>query len=228
MLFSYDEVLRDPNTFILKLILSKKNIRDQMEKYINLKRFDCQTDEHNHAIMTARKKKNILEWLAYKKFDYEKNYDTFHSKYIHTYEKSQALEMYRALTNIIDQAFVKKVYIYNKTEDKRQMYDLFKTFGKNDKIVYVNGNYLDVVERIGDINIIIDNDIDRIAPLFSYPTYANTLFMVGRYGYNYEENKALENGYELKGGLTKFVAKHKINLVEFSPMKITPEVLRNG
>lgn len=208
--------------------MSNKHIRTQLENYINLKRFVSQTDQHNHAIITIRKKKNLLEWLSYKKFDYEKNYSLLYEKYLHMYEQSPALEMYRALTSILDQSFVKTVYIYNRTEDKRQMYDLFKTFGKNDKIVYVNGNYLDVIERIGDIGVIVDNDIDRISPLFSYPTYAKTLFMVGRYGYNYQENPILEDSYELKDGLTRFVAKHKINLVEFNPIKVTEEMIRNG
>lgn len=228
ILVSYNEVLRDPNTFIQKLITQRKSLRYQLEKYIDVTRFDNQSDSHNHLAMTLRSEKNLLKWLAIKEFNYESNYEKLYDKYPHMFEDSEPLEMYRALSQTLDKSFVNKLYVYNKVLDKRQMYDLYKTFGKTDKLVYVNGDYLDVIDRLGTIEVIIDNDIDRISPLFSYPSCSKTMFMIARYGYNYTVNPVLENSLELKDGLTRLSVRRKINLVEFSPIKVTKEALRNG
>lgn len=228
VLVSYNEVLRDPNTFILKLITRRKSLRYQLEKYIDVSRFDNQSDSHNHVALTVRSEKNILKWLATKEFNYESNYSKLYDEYPNMFEDSTPLEMYRALSLSIQQSFVNKVYVYNKVSDKRQMYDLYKTFGKTDKLVYVNGDYLDVIDKMGTIEVIIDNDIDRISPLFSYKRFQKTMFMIARYGYNYSVNPVVENSLELKDGLSRLAVRRKINLVEFSPIKVTKESLRNG
>src|SRR5574344_1968771 len=100
-LVTYPEIMRDPNTFILKLITKKKNLREQFDKYLVLKKFDCQTDEHNHVKLLTRTKKNILEWLAKKQFDYEVNYKKLYDKYPQMYEDSTVLDMYRTVCQIV-------------------------------------------------------------------------------------------------------------------------------
>lgn len=225
---SYSEVMRDPNTFILKFILKKESARKQLEPYMNFSRFECQTEAHNHVAMTIRSKKNLFEWLATKKFNYEKVYNQIYDKYPQMFEDSVPLEMYRALSQAIKQEFVDKIYVYSQVHDKRIQYDLAKTFGATDKLIYANGNYLDVIDRIPKVDLFIDNDIDRIAPLFEYPRFNKSTFMIAEYGYNYVKNPLLENSVELKGGLGRLAMRRKINLVEFKPIKVTKEMLENG
>ena len=144
------------------------------------------------------------------------------------YEKCTPLDMYTALANMYLEKFTRTIYVYNPVDDKRIRFDLAKTFGKTDKIVFVTGNYLDVVDRIGEINMVIDNDLDRISPLFADQRFKRTMFMIGRYGYNYTVSSVVTGGLEFKNNLNRVASKNNIKIVEFSPFKITKELLRNG
>ena len=227
-IITYPEVMRDQNTFILKLITTNKMLRKQFDNYLNLRRFDSQSDEHNHVKILTRPTKNLLEWLAKKEFDYESNYNKLYDKYPHMFEDSAVLDMYRTVCQIINESFVKKIFIYSPARDKRIMYDIVKTFGKNSKLTYVTGHYLDAATAIGKIDLFVDSDLERMSPLMLFPQYKHSIFMVAKYGYNYEKDPLSKNDITLKNGASSLAAKKQINLLEFTPFKVTKEALRNG
>ena len=226
----YEEVMRDPNFFLINKILNTKKLREQFEEYLNLSIFDEQSEDRVKVLILNRTEKNIFKWLAKKKFDFDYNYNLLKDKFKTLYEESPALDMYRALGRMVSEPFLKCMYIYHPTQDKRIMYDIVTTFGKDnkDKVKFVTGPYLDVIEAIGpDINLYVDNDANRIAPLLHMEERRYNTFMVAQYGYNYEFVPYSVNP-QLKEDLVRFSTKYKINLVEFVPFKVTKEGLGNG
>ena len=223
----YNEILRDHNTFLIHLIMDTPNLRKQFEQYISFERFECQTDLRIRVLIMNRPKKNILEWLAIKKFDYEKNYQKLYDKIPQMFEESPPLDMYVALTNMVREEFVKRIIVYGEKRDIRTMYDLSHIFNKSEKIQYVTGPYLDVVSAIGEIDLFVDNDIDRMSAVMYMPEYYGSTFMIAQYGYNYEL-PAGEKTPQLKGRIVNHAIRKKINLVEFIPFKLKYEHTVNG
>ena len=225
-LVTFDEVLRDPNIFLLHLILDVPKVRKQFTGYFDIERFSCQSEERIRTIMLNRDKKNFLEWGALKEFDYESNYNKMYHQFPGMYEESPPLDMFRAVSRMINEPFVKNMFIWNPVEDRRQEYDIVQTLGKNPKIQYVTGPYLDVVDAIGDIQVFIDNDIERLFPVIQNGRYFRSNFFIARYGYNYTLSKT---GIPiLKEDCTNFAFKYSISLSEFLPFNISPEGISNG
>ena len=224
---TFDEVMRDQNTFIIHLILDNENIRKQLESYIDLSIFECQSEGRIRTLLLNRDKKNILEWLSKKPFDYEVNYQKMYSKFPRMYEDSPPLDMYRTVSRFLDEPFVRNVFVYGRSSDVRVVFDLKQTFGKNDKLHYVTGPYLDAISAIGKIDLFIDNDVERLAPVMYMPEHRYATFMVARYGYNYEF-VTYSKEPQLKGDVVKHSIREKINLVEFLPFKVNRESISNG
>ena len=227
ILLPYNEILRDHNTFLLHLIMDNPHLKSQFEKYISFDRFECQTDERIRVLLMNRTKKNFLEWLAIKKLDYEINYRKLYYKFLYMFEESPLLDMYSTLLNFANEEFVKRIIVYGEKRDKRIMYDIYKTFVNNKKVEYVTGPYLDVISAIGEINLIIDNDIDRMSAVMYMPEYYTSTFMIAQYGYNYEMVRGIKSP-QLKNGIVKHALRKKINLIEFLPFNIKYEDTMNG
>ena len=226
----YDEVLRNSNFFLIKKILDTEKLREQFDEYLDLSIFDSQSDDRIKVLILNRTEKNILKWLAKKEFDYDFNLKLLRNKFKTLYEESEPLDMFRALLKMTEEPFLKHIYIYHPEQDRRVMYDIVKSFGEKNKtkVTLVTGPYLDSIEAIGaDINLYIDNDAERIAPLLHMEERRLNAFMVAQYGYNYEfiPDAILP---KLKEDLDRFSNKYKINLVEFVPFKVSLEGLCNG
>lgn len=225
ILVRYNEIFRDHNFFLLKLIMDNPNLKKQFEKYVSFERFECQTDERIKVLLLNREKKNILEWLAFKKFDYELNYRKLYYKFLTMFEESPVLDIYSAIVNLVHEDFVKQIFVYGDRRDKRVMFDLSRTFINNKKIHYVTGPYMEIVSTINKIDLFIDNDIERIAPLMFMEKYYPSTFMIAKYGYNYN---IISGRPMLKGNIISNAIKKKINLVEFYPFDIKYEHTING
>lgn len=223
----YNEILRDHNTFLLHLIMETPNLRKQLEPYISFERFECQSDTRIRVLILNRTKKNLLEWLAIKKFDYETNYRKLYEKFPQMFEESPPLDMYIALTSMAKEEFVKRIVIYGERKDIRTMYDIAQTFDKNKKVQYVTGPYLDAISAVGEIDLFVDSDIDRLSAVMYMPQYYNSTFMIAQYGYNYELVKG-EKTPQLKGRIVSHAIRKKINLVEFVPFSVKYEHTVNG
>lgn len=226
ILATYNGVMKDPNIFILHLILDTPNIREQLEGYFDIRKFECQSEGRIQTLLLNRDKKNILEWAALKKFDFEFNYEKMFEKFPRMYLDSPPLKMLSAFQKLIEEKFTRKIYFYDRKKDRRVMYDIVSNFAKNNKIEYVYGSYLDVVSAIGGIDLFIDSDIDRLAPVMYMPEYWNSTFLIAQYGYNYVLNE--NNRPMLKNDIAAYAAKKDINLLEFVPYEITAESIANG
>lgn len=227
-LISYEQVVKDPNEFILDIILHNDHLKKQFSKYLDLSRLVNNSSEHNRFLLVTRTKKNILEWLAKVPFDYELNYKKLYDKYPQMYRNSTPLSMYNALATALVKPFTSRVYLYHPTKDKRIMYDIAKAFGRCDKITFCSGNYLDVLNHIGKVDVIIDNDIDRVTPAIENLAYSRGSLYLARYGYNYELDKRSTEGFTLRNDMVRMAKKKKVTLVEFNPFHITQFMKNSG
>lgn len=226
MLVSYKEILRDPNLFIIEKIVHDSFLLNQFSAFTDVERFVSETLGRVQFKITAREEKNIFKWLATKEFDYEANYKKFYDKYPNMYEDTPAMEMYRVIPRLLSSCSI--CYIYSKEYDKRIAYDLAKTFGKEKRICYVTGEYLDIVEMMHHIDVFIDNDIDRICPVVEYPQHQGASIYLARYGYNYAISPESPDSVDLRGGFRKLALSKGFYLTEFTPMRLTEEILANG
>lgn len=225
---SYDNIFRDHDFFIIKKILDNPKLKKQFENYIDLSRFECQTDSRIQVMLLERNKKNIFEWLAIKEFDFEFNYNKFYDKEKMMFLLSPKLEMYNVIKRFIEEPFVEKIHIYGgPRNDKRKMFDLYKNLKDSPKISFSVGNFNEVLNDLFGINVIIDYDLDRLIPLIKNEEYHNVIFMVADYGYNYEINKK-NNKNILKENIEEYVSKNEIYLNRFKPFKIKEEDLLDG
>ena len=224
-LVTYDEVIRDANIMIFNKIL--KHHKKQLMDYIDFSKFKNSSPEKLAKDLSLRKLKNPLEWIAIKKFNYEKEYNRLYDHYkdIYTYDTHVMLN---ALKKLSHEKFVENIYIYSKDYDVRKAYDININFKDvSNKVTYVNGPYIDVVKQIPSLQFIIDNDVDRVEPIIKDNTISRKInFMIAKYGYNYilnEYNKPI-----LKNDILKTAVKEKINLVEFTPVTISEKSFLAG
>ena len=225
MVVSYHGVLRDANQFIMHQILNDPHLHKQLEKYVDFDRFKNMSDNRIDLKMMLREIKNPLEWLSIKPFNYEANYKKLYEHYPNMFEKSAPLPFYRTIVQMIEAKFVNHIYIYAKDYDERIAYDIVKTFGKNDIVKFVNGNYLDVLEILEEVTTIVTGDISEVSPIVTIPKYHKSMVMVARYGYNYE---MVKGKLALKDDFTNQCRKVGIKLVEFTPIDINEEAMLDG
>ena len=223
----YENVFRDHNFFLLKKIMEDSNLRRQLEDFIDLSRFEQQCDARIQALLLHRHEQNILKWLATRKFDYDYNYKALHEHWLMMYEESPKLVFFEAFQKMLQEDFLKELFIYSKEFDKRIAHDIVKNLGHKDKVVYVTGQYMSVIERIGEINMFIDHDVSRISPILRMPEKTVNSFLIAQYGYNYEwvNGKQLP---QLKDDVTGYANRNHMTVAEFVPFKLTLECMADG
>ena len=222
VLVSFDEVIKDPNLIILDVI--RKRYQKDFAEFIDIPRILNLSNEALQKELVIRGTKNIFEWLKIKDFDYSKNYDMFYDSFKDLYVNAPNMAMVTALKSFIKEDFIKTIYVWSNKYDRRKMLELEMVLNSN-KIEYVTGNYLDVFGAIEDLNIIIDNDAERVAPLINKDNKGK-LFMIGRYGYNYTVDP--ENGLVLKNNIDYNAHKCLVDLIIFHPIFFTQAHFMKG
>lgn len=197
ILIVYDNVLKSPDPFILKSIRTK--YREEFKDFLDIGFLDSLMDDDALFYITmCRNKKNPLEWLAKKPFDYEKFYEKMKKKNVNLYNNSRPLIQYRAFQNFSKAYCIDKVYVWNPYYDKRQHYDINEVLLEHDNVQYcVSENLIDTINEIGNLNIVYDWDIDRIGEIIKADNNPSIFFGIAAYGFN------LNNGI-LKNGLSEY------------------------
>jgi len=216
ILVTYRDIIKTADFYILDLV--KTRFRDKFKDLIDFKLLDTLTEEALMFHWLHRPVKNILEWLAIKEFDYEKNYQFLYDKSKKLYiDDNRTLKFDKVLENYKFSKAINDIYVWNPTYDKRQLFDLKVRHGLG-KIKYVTGASLErVLDRIGSVNLIYDTDADRVAELINTGKYPKMVFGVGAYGYNYQRD---------------FILKHdladNVNVSTFPILIINESYLFNG
>jgi hypothetical protein len=156
----------------------------------------------------CRNKKNPLEWLAKRSFDYDKFYNKMKKKSNRLYYDSKPLYQYKAFKSFARTYLIDKIYIWNSYYDKRQHYDINEVLKKNSNVQYCTSeNLIDAIDRIGDLNIVYDWDLDRIAPIIKEDNHPEIFFGIAGFGFNKKEGK-------LKDGLDQFMNVGEFPIIE--------------
>ena len=200
LLFVYDNVIKTPDAFILKLASSK--YANKLEEFMYLDMPKTTTLETLTDRLIHRAVKNPIEWLAKKEFDYDKIYNQLKEKSVRVYEDSIYLRAFDTIRIFVKSYCIGRIYIWNPSVDKRQLYDLSGLLdGSNDKVQYVAGSNLrQVIDNIGNLNVVYDWDAERIRDIVSTGVYDGILFAVGNYPFNFEP----DNPKKLKYGLDEY------------------------
>lgn len=196
IMFAYNNVLKCPDAYILDRLC--KVYHNKYESYINFSNLDTLSPDAMMPFIASRPKKNLLEWLAIKEFNYEKNYDMLFHKWIDMYERSAELNMYKIAKKFVRSYCINNIYIYNPEYDKRQHFDIINHFSKNQKVQYCTGEIQDVIDKIGNLNVFYDWDIDRVKKLVDSGVNEDTLIAIATYGFNLDDN-----GLDLKYNLSR-------------------------
>ena len=70
---------------------------------------------------------------------------------------------------------IDQIYVWNPYYDKRQHFDINEILKDRSNVQYcVSENLVDTIDRIGDLNIVYDWDLDRIAPIIKSGVISHT------------------------------------------------------
>ena len=192
ILYVYDNVIKSPDAYILKMAGSK--YASKLENFMYLDLPNSTTLETLTARLLDRTVKNPIEWLAKKSFDYDKIYNQLKTKSVRCYEDSIYLRSFDAIRAFLKSYCIGNIYIWNDNPDDRQMYDLAGLMDEaKGKVQYVTSPDLrKAIDAIGNLNIVYDWDIERVRDIVSTGLYDNILFAVADYPFNFErENPTL-------------------------------------
>jgi hypothetical protein len=197
LLFVYDNVIKTPDAVILKLAAGKYAKR--LEDFMHLELPESTTFDTLTQRLVKRTVKNPIEWLAKKEFDYDKTYNQLKAKSIRLYEDSIYLNSFNSIRIFLKSYCIGKIYIWNDTNDMRQLYDISGLLElKDDKVQYVVSPTLrQAIDSIGNVNVVYDWDIDRVNEIVSTGLYDNILFAVANYPFNFEIDNMNKFKYNL-------------------------------
>lgn len=198
VLMVYDNVLKSPDPYIMNSIRTK--YREEFKDFIDLDILDSLGDEETLFYMTmCRNKKNPLEWMATKPFDYEKFYEKMKKKSSRLYYDSKELFQYKAFKSFSRAYLIDRIYVWNPFYDKRQHFDINDILKDHSSVQYcVSEDITETINEIGDLNIVYDWDLDRIAPVIKSGNYPEIFFAIAGYGFNKTPDG------NLKGDLVEF------------------------
>ena len=194
VLMVYDNVLKSPDPYILNSI--RKNYREEFKDFMDLDLLDSLGDYESLFYLTmCRTKKNPLEWMAKKPFDYDKFYNKMKKKSKTLYYDSKPLFQYKAFKSFSRAYLIDQIYVWNPYYDKRQHFDINEILKDRSNVQYcVSENLVDTIDRIGDLNIVYDWDLDRIAPIIKSGNYPEIFFAIAGFGFNKNEDGSLKEG----------------------------------
>lgn len=185
VLIVYENVLKTPDVYILRRLVT--TYRNKFKRYIDVETIETLSNELLLSLVVGRAKKNILEQVAITQFDYELNYNILHKKFVDMYHNSAPLQMYQALANFYNSYCIDHIYVYNPTYDERQHFDIESNFKDMQNLQYVVGDLEDIVNQIGNLNIIYDWDVERVNSLVK--KHNDIFFGVAQYPFNFEKDK---------------------------------------
>lgn len=219
LLVTYDGILRDSNFFILRKILDTPSLKKQIGEYVDLTEIEPLSRERLEYVLLYRTKKNVLEWLAKKEFNYEANLEKLYYKYIEMFEDCRPLEMFTTLYQFTKHRMCRGLYIYSRYYDERIAYDIVKSIGDKNLVHYVTGNYLEVLDKLASkVDLVCDCDADRIYPLADFKDFRGKTLMLAAYGYNYD---LVDDKYVVKHDLLERSVNNRVQLCMFQPIRLT-------
>lgn len=204
VLFVYENIIRCPDTYIIKKILDNPKYREKYKEYIDIEFISTLTSEALLPYIIGRDKRNILEYFAIKEFDYDRNYMYLHEKFDDLYMKSYPLKPVAIIDRLIKSYCIDKIYIYNDKYDKRQHYDVSMLYNNNDKVIYCSGNIQNIIDNISKLSVVYDWDSNRINKLTKDGLNSEIIFVLAAYGFNFVDEYNLVDNLSERDNVSYF------------------------
>ena len=215
---TYEDIIKSINPFIISQILQKYKL--YYNEFLNLASVENLNKKQLDLFCIRRKDKNIFHTLAKKDFDCNTAMKELAHKFDDTYLNSELLIIGKTLGFIIPQKFTKKIYIYSKEYDKRIHLDIQMNFKDMNKVNYITGNLIDVINSIEGVTTYIFADIIDVTALLATNKIAYTNILVANYGYNYV---LINDKLTLRINLEEHMKERIFKFVTFMPLSITSE-----
>lgn len=204
VIFSYENIIRCPDTYILKIISSNKKYKNKFKEYIDFGLLETLSPDALILTLLNRKIKNPLEFFSIKEFDYEANYNYLHDKFDDLYMKSYPLNTITVIGRLIKSYCVDKIYIYNERYDKRQHFDICKLYDNNENVIYCSGDLQEIIDNISSLSVVYDWDADRVDNLTKDGLNSEIIFVLADYGFNFVKPPFLVNNLSERDNVSFF------------------------
>ena len=142
LLFAYDEIIKQPGMYILKMIRDK--YPDKFREYIDIDLLQEISDKDLPYFYGARDIINPLQWLAKTEFDYEKNYRSLHNRTKEMYLEMPTTTLFTHMELYLKAFFITNVYFWTRDYDKRVDFDIQSMYNETEyknKVNYVSGPF---------------------------------------------------------------------------------------
>ena len=181
ILISYEDMLKCPSFFVLKTI--RDELIDAYEPFIHTDVIKNMSDEELLDLCKYRTKKNPLEYLAKRVFNYNKAFKDIMNKYPNSYSDSPKLRLCDYIDYLATQKFTDKILIYYEEFDEKILADISNMFSNGTKIEMVCGKIEDV---INDFNItgFFLNDHSCLQTIKECNKLEYSEILIPTYGYN--------------------------------------------
>jgi len=182
----YEDIIKTFKFHILKKLLTT-DLREGYDGYIDFSKIENKSDDELMTLTMTATDKNILKYLALKKFDFDATYIDLYLNNKDIIKKSQLLSFGNSIRLLLPQKFVNKIYIYNKYRDDDIYKDIYDIYSSK-KITFTYGDFDDVIEAIHKkerITTYVLNDVTLINNLIDSNRIQYRTVLVPSYGYNY-------------------------------------------
>lgn len=212
---TYDDVIKSRNPFILNQILQK--YKSYYNDFLDLSQIENLNKKQLDLFCLKRQHKNIFHTLAKKEFDCNTAMKEISDKYYDMFIESELLTIGKSLSFILHQKFTKKIYIHSQEYDKKIHLDIQMNYNDMDKVNYVTGNLINVINTIDGITSYILADIMDVSALLATDKIAYTNILVANYGYNFTY---IDNKLNLRMNLDDAIKERIFKFATFMPIDI--------
>lgn len=182
---TYEDVIKTFKPYILQRLMSN-DYRSNYEDFIDFSQINGATYDELLSFCTATRYKNVLQAIAKKDFDYDNTYIDLYHSFDNIVKDSPTLLMGSNIPILLNQLFVKKIYIYTEEYDKRIIDDISYVYKDTTKMEYITGDFKEAVNSVKEqITSFILNDINLIHDLIEINKISYTNVLVLDIGYNY-------------------------------------------
>lgn len=215
----YHEVIRNPYPYILKKM--RDQFRPYYEPFLDFSVIDGMDDDNLLRYCVGREDYNVLQdLLKVDNFDSEGALDDVGKRYVDLYESSDLLPIGRSMRQVMHEKFTEKIYIYTRHYDPRVHADIQELFGNMEKVNYVCGPFMEVIEKLEGITSYFLDKIDYFEDIFFLEKGSYTTIGVGQFGYNYymDEEDPENPSLELRVNLSEYLVNEVCQFATFAPV----------
>lgn len=226
LFISYQDIIKQ--TYPIMLMNVIKDYYDELNYMLKLDEIKDYDLPNLQRLCIERTDKNPLIYLLRDKTNEthiemcDKLLEVFEDSFIDMYTLTNFTDFGSKLFTIEMQPFIKEIFIYSERPIYQIVYDSQVYFKNSDKIKYVAGDFIDVINQLHDKpTSYILNDVMYIQKLIDNDLISYTEIMVSESGYNFELTDKFD--IVLKGGFETLMKEKIFKLGFVKSIELTNE-----